>query len=976
MLLRKRMRKIMMIACLAIASWVNAQPTMITNEGAWCWFADPRATHYENAAGTINASYIGYIDVHGNVKATQVDFLRNRQEEVLVRSCFQPDDHNNPTFLVLPDERVMIFYTRHTDEPKIWYRISTKAGDITRLGEEKYITVANNTTYPSPFIMSDDPYHIYICWRGINWHPTIARITMPDANDDVTVDFGPKQIVQSTGARPYAKYQSNGKDKIYVSYTTGHPDNEMPNWLYFNVIDINQGNGPILKDVKGNTLKKVADGVFNVSKTDSYRNSYPYTVVDNTAGVRNWVWQIALDKEEKPVIAFTHIDDAKTSHVYWYGRWTGTEWRRTWVQYAGHAFHQNWNKTERCYTGGAAIDPDNINDLYLSIPTTNGQYNRDGIYEIWKVQVGDDGKVGTSEQLTKNSLKNNVRPFILPHSANSPLRLAWMNGDYYYWMVNKSYPKGYPTGIFCDHSVPSQPVNLAQGLVNEAKGGKELNGNMGPSLTKKGETYSQFSAVFSVNLKSQSYRGSTFLSGTTPAALSLSLDAQGYLCLTVGNQSFRSACRFYNSDNWAANSSGTSGDSWPTEYTTANLALTYDGQQMTVYRNGVIEIRADIANLNLTSLTAGGWYGTLGLGRFYSRPLSQEEVKACADNMALASIAIPQSIYSDIVLPATANGKDITWTSNQPRIITNTGLVTLPDVPTTVTLTATSESGSVAFDVTVYPRDIAHDLLLQYDFDPSDLYTDNANNRYVTDKSGNGRDLHLMGAAQVDGTLNLMGNSPVAFTTNGYGIAPAGVLKSVRSYTFIFDALAHNRTKLPRFYDFGSGSGNSVFLRLTNNYKYSAGAKYNGGTTLMVEATGQMPQDQIQHLAVTFDAKTQKTTIYVNSTVAATGTNVTYEPYQLVNGDNDLRNYIGRTQWWDNNTDNGDLVGRIDNFRLYDIALTQEEIAHLNALADRIVTIPTQTAQPPTHYYNILGQRISRPQKGIYLVGGKKIVSF
>lgn len=976
-----RKPQILTIAMLMLSAWGIAQPSQITNEGAWCWFADPRATHYENATGTINASYLGYIDVHGNVKATQVNFIRNRQEEVLVRSCFQPDDHNNPTFLVLPDERVMIFYTRHTDEPRIWYRISTKAGDITQLGEEKYITVANNTTYPSPFLMSDDPHHIYICWRGINWHPTIARITMPDANDNVTVDFGPKQIVQSTGARPYAKYQSNGKDKIYVSYTTGHPDNEMPNWLYFNVIDINQGNGPILKDVKGNTLKKVADGVFNVSKTDSYRNSYPYTVVDNTASIRNWVWQIALDKEEKPVIAYTHIDDAKTSHVYWYGRWTGTEWRRTWVQYAGHAFHQNWNKTERCYTGGAAIDPDNINDLYLSIPTTNGQYDRDGVYEIWKFQVGDDGKVGASEQLTKNSLKNNVRPFILPNSTTSPLRLAWMNGDYYYWMVNKNYPKGYPTGIFCDHTVPSQPVNLQQGLVNEVKGGKELKGNMGPSLAKKGETYSQFSAVLSVNIGSQSYRGCTFLMGEgtlennpTPATLTLTLDAQGYLCLTVGDKSLRSACRFYHSDNWAANSTGTSGDSWPTEYTTANLAVTYDGQQMTLYRNGVIEIRADIPNLNLHSLSAGGWYGTLGLGRFYNRSLYQEEVKACADNMALASIAIPESIYTDIVLPTSVNGKDITWTSNQTRIITNTGLVSLPDTPTTVTLTATTESGSVAFDVTVYPRDIAHDLLLQYDFGPSDLYTDEDNNRYVTDKSGNGRDLRLMGSAQVDGTLNLMANSPVAFTTNGYGIVPAGVLKGVRSYTFIFDALVHNRTKLPRFYDFGSGSGNSVFLRLTNNYKYSAGAKYNGGTTLMVEATGQMPQDQMQHLAVTFDAKTQKTTIYVNGAVVATGTNVTYEPYQLVNGDNDQRNYIGRTQWWDNNTDNGDLVGRIDNFRLYDIALSATEIAAIHALADRIAIPFIETNQPQPTYYNLSGQRVTHPQKGIYLVDGMKVI--
>ena len=25
----------------------------ITSEGAWCWFADPRALHYENKTGTI-----------------------------------------------------------------------------------------------------------------------------------------------------------------------------------------------------------------------------------------------------------------------------------------------------------------------------------------------------------------------------------------------------------------------------------------------------------------------------------------------------------------------------------------------------------------------------------------------------------------------------------------------------------------------------------------------------------------------------------------------------------------------------------------------------------------------------------------------------------------------------------------------------------------------------------------------------------
>ena len=189
----------------------------VTTEGAWCWFADPRALHYENKGGTINMTYIGYIDIHGNIKAMQYDFKKKKQDEVLIRSYFQPDDHNNPTFLVLPDERIMIFYSRHTDEPCFYYRVSRNPGDITTLGEEKMIKTKNNTTYPSPFILSDDPEHIYLCWRGIGWHPTIAKLSLPDEKDEVNVVWGPYQMVKSTGARPYAKYMSNGKDRIYLT---------------------------------------------------------------------------------------------------------------------------------------------------------------------------------------------------------------------------------------------------------------------------------------------------------------------------------------------------------------------------------------------------------------------------------------------------------------------------------------------------------------------------------------------------------------------------------------------------------------------------------------------------------------------------------------------------------------------------------------------------------------------------------------
>lgn len=938
------MRKLLLSTLFVFSAIVTFAADVVTKEGAWCWFADPRAIHFADAEAGIDASYIGYIDVHGNVKATQIDWKSNKRTEVLVRSYFQPDDHNNPTFIVLPDKRVMIFYTRHTDEAKIWYRISQKPGDITMLGEEKYLTTKNNTTYPSPFILSDDPDHIYLCWRGINWHPTIARLTMPDENDNCSFDFGPKQIVQSTGARPYAKYYSNGKDKIYLTYTTGHPDNEMPNWLYFNVIDINNGNGPILKDIKGSTLKKVADGPFNVNKTDSYAKSYPYTVVDKTANCRNWVWQIATDKDENPVIALTHIDNAKTTHVYHYARWTGSAWRDTWVQYGGHAFHQNWNSTEKCYSGGMALDPDSINNLYLSIPTKDGVYNKDGVYEIWKYVIGDDGKVISQAQVTKNSEKNNMRPYILNGSVGSKARLAWMNGDYYYWMVKTAYPKGYPTCVMIDTELPHEAVDLNAGA----------NANAGD----KTFTITKFASMDATN-----YNGVFFTVGNIEVGLS----ADTKLYISAAGKTYSSM--FYTSDDWATKSSGTSGDFHPTKLTSATITLAYDGEYLYLYRNEMLEIKVAVADLTYTNVANGTIAGEV---KTWSRSLNQEEVAEMKCMLAASMLSVPTTVTTDIVLPSSASGVEVKWTSSNPEVISNDGIVKFPTAETEVTLTAAVGTIVKEFKTTVMPRNINNNLLVKYDFEEGDVYTED-NVKYVRDLSGNGNDMKVMGSAKVDGTLNLKSNQPVAFSTNGYGLAPAGLLKGMRSYTFMVDANLSNRDKMPRFYDFGSNSGNSIFCRINGNFYYGAGEKYAGGSTLMVEATANaIALNTTTTIVVTFDAATHTTTIYADGKKVAQGTKITYEPWQAAPAGEDSRNYIGRTQWWDNNSDNGDVCGTLDNFRLYNIALTAEELSEIASDINNMVTTITPA---DTKIYSLTGVRLnSEPNKGLYIKDGKKII--
>lgn len=524
----------------------------VADEGAWCWFADPRALHYENKKGNINATYIGYIDNHGSIKATQVDWKTKTTSEVLVRSWFQPDDHDNPSFLVLPDERIMIIYSRHTDEACFYYRISKRPGDITSLGEEKRLATANNTTYPNPYILSDDPDHIYMCWRGIGWHPTVAQMSMPDANDDIRFTWGPYQMVQSTGARPYAKYMSNGKDKIYLAYTTGHPDNEYPNWLYCNIFDIND---KCLYDINGKKLSVVQDGKFNVSRNEAYRKDNPATVVDAADDSRDWIWNMAFDAKGNPVIGMTRISKDKQNHDYYYACWNGSEWNASFIANGGKYFHHS-SHTENCYSAGMSIDRDDVNTVYCGVPVN-------GVHEIWKYTLDENSKVVASEAVTKNSSKSNARPFVIEGTMTAKkgadkLRLCWMNGDYYFWIVNTNYKTGYPTGIMSECELPA---------------GKS---------TRKGYT-----VLMDGEIASDAYMGDMLSVGD----IVFGVNDKQYSYIKIGNKTYTSQNVLGTADSWSTENRATTDGKWysKTKLGKFNLALTADGKYLTVYINGLID---------------------------------------------------------------------------------------------------------------------------------------------------------------------------------------------------------------------------------------------------------------------------------------------------------------------------------------------------------------------------------------------------
>jgi hypothetical protein len=609
-----------MVSSCAQTRSLSSSSHTVTEKGAWCWFADPRAVRYQN--DTINMTYIGYIDVHGNVKATQYDYVKREVNEVLIRSYFQPDDHNNPTFLPLPDGRIMVFYSRHTDEACFYYRISRKPGDITTLGAEKKLVTDHNTTYPSPFILSDDPDHIYLCWRGIKWHPTIARLTLPDANDDIVFDWQPKQIVQSTAARPYAKYFSNGKDKIYMTYTTGHPDNEAVNNVYFNYIDI---NGRKLKDVRGKELSDIDQGVHHVRAAPSYVEEYADAVVDSSS-FRNWVWQVSQKDNGNPVIAMVSINDRKTVHDYYYAEWTGDRWKKTFLANAGGHFHQTPG-LELCYSGGLAIDNDRPNVVYASVPLS-GQYGN--VHELVKYTIGESGQV-TSEQLTHDSPKNNIRPYVIPSGGNTGPQLAWMYGDYYDWIVNKQRPLGYPTGIQSNLDFPEKNIDLKRGIVAEKHFnlGKPTRPNEEPvHVSVKKSNAKGFTISLTPRISHDAYNGTIFTMGD----LSYSLDGTTLKPLiALGDHHYSSTNVLGNSDTWKNESRGTGGKWYPVaKFEAFTLSVTYKEGVLRTYINGLLDQSIAVENLQLNDIFIGGFEGAIERYQVYNRALSQNEIQLLA----------------------------------------------------------------------------------------------------------------------------------------------------------------------------------------------------------------------------------------------------------------------------------------------------------------------------------------------------------
>ncbi len=390
----------------------------LTKDGAWCWFSDPRAIYVDGTVVT------GWVKKNGTIEAASLNTenYEVKQKELFYR--LEIDDHDNPSFVETGDGRVLATYTRHSKKKEFYYNYTTNGMDISSFedaqlfnpGDEAEIKKfpMEHVTYANPFRLEAENNRIYCFGRWTGYKPNMMW------SDDHGMTWSKSKVFITNypfddSNRPYVKYYSDGKSKIHIVFTDGHPRNEPTNSVYYACYEngaFYRADGSKITDMKGIPFEPKNASVI-------YRS--------NPKEGRAWIADVAQDKEGKPVVLYTKSPKEK-DHRYFYACFDGTDWVSSEICKAGKWFPETPRRKkepEPHYFGGMVLHPANTNVVYLSREIK-------GTFEIERRETKDGGRTWEIKTITENSRRDNVRPYV-------PRGLKESEKEVVLWMENHKY---------------------------------------------------------------------------------------------------------------------------------------------------------------------------------------------------------------------------------------------------------------------------------------------------------------------------------------------------------------------------------------------------------------------------------------------------------------------------------------------------------------------------------------------------------
>jgi hypothetical protein len=199
------------------------------------------------------------------------------------------------------------------------------------------------------------------------------------------------------------------------------------------------------------------------------------------------------------------------------------------------------------------------------------------------------------------------------------------------------------------------------------------------------------------------------------------------------------------------------------------------------------------------------------------------------------------------------------------------------------------------------------------------LQFDETSGTTAIDSTGNGWHGTLVGGA--NRVAGKSGSAVDLSGTNQYVALPSGVVSSHDKITLAAWVNLDTVSNWTRIFDFGSGSATNMFLTPKNgaNGKIRFAIKNNGSAEQIIDGQAALPTGGWHHVAVTLNGSTG--ILYVDGVQVGSNTAMTLKPSDM---GATTQNWIGRSQYPDPYLD-----GRVDDFRIYNRALTASEVSHV-----------------------------------------------
>jgi len=402
--------------------------------GAWCWYQDPRLM-VDKTNNTLLISSIGTADgFDGAARAGDVDVVAYQLDSgIATRSVlhnhFDPqDDHNAAALLIRPDGRYLAVYAKHNHENLTYWRISTRSHDASEWMPEQTFDwssaieaagAKSHVTYSNLFYLSAED-RTYNFSRAINDDPSIL---ISSNQGDQWAYAGKLLTEEKLGyVNGYTKYASNGVDRIDFITTEHHP-RDYNNSIYHGYIQggkLHRSDGTVVEE---NIFKSAGHPQTELTTAFAANSMF-----DGTTMTHAWTIQLAIDATGRPygLVSARANDQPEDSnfkdHRFFYVRFDGKQWQANELAKAGACL---WDD-EQDYTGLATLDPTDPNVVYISSTVDPRNDAKLDVHEIFRGQTGDMGHSWKWTAITSNSTIDNLRPLAVGWGDSTVL--VWFRG--------------------------------------------------------------------------------------------------------------------------------------------------------------------------------------------------------------------------------------------------------------------------------------------------------------------------------------------------------------------------------------------------------------------------------------------------------------------------------------------------------------------------------------------------------------------